>query len=159
MMVARHLWRILENLVLATFLAMLILAIAQVFFRYVMNISVPWTEEGARWFYIWQIFLGSALAMKNQLHLRITFLRDKIPPSIRNWLEIGSAVLGLIFLGGIWWGSFKMMQTVYPVYAGSFSIRMTYLYLSLPISIGLMMYLTLRDIHNQIKENRLDLKK
>lgn len=138
---------------------MLILAIAQVFFRYVMNISVPWTEEGARWFYIWQVFLGSVLAMKHQLHLRMTFLRDKIPPSLRNWLEIGSAMLCLIFLGGIWWGSLKMIQAVHHVYAGSFNIRMTYLYLSLPVSVGLMISLTLRDIHNQLRENKRNTKK
>ena len=136
----------MENIVLAIFLAMLILVIAQVFFRYVINISVPWTEEGARWLYIWQIFLGSALAMTRQLHLRITLMEKKVSPRIKKWFDTGSALIGLLFLGGIWWGSIKMMKTVYTVYAGSFNIRVTYLYLSLPISIGLMILLSLKEI-------------
>ena len=40
---------------------MVLLVVIQIFFRSVVNVSVPWTEEMARLCFVWIIFLGSAL--------------------------------------------------------------------------------------------------
>jgi len=148
---SRYFWKIMENVVLLVFICMLILVISQVFFRYVLRISVPWTEEAARWFYIWQIFLGSALAMKYKLHIRVVFMREKLSPAMQKWLDLGSVLLGLAFFGGVWWGAISMMRTMYPIYAASFNVRMTYLYLSIPVGVGLMIYLILKDLRGKLK--------
>jgi TRAP-type C4-dicarboxylate transport system permease small subunit len=148
---SRYFWKIMENVILLIFICMLILVISQVFFRYVLRISVPWTEEAARWFYIWQIFLGSALAMKHKLHIRVVFMREKLSPTMQKWLDLGSVLLGLAFFGGVWWGAIRMMQTMYPIYAASFNVRMTYLYLSIPVGIGLMIYLIAKDLRGKLK--------
>ena len=143
---SRWFWILLENVALATFVGMLVLVIAQIFFRYLLQISVPWTEEAARWFYVYQIFLGSAVALKRGLHLRATFLLEKFPKRVQSLVECLIGVTGLIFLAGTLWGSVLMMRAVYPVQAGSFPIRMTYLYLALPISLTVMIWLTVTDI-------------
>ena len=142
----RLFWKILEEVVLIVFSIMLILVIAQVIFRYVLKVSVPWTEEAARWFYVWQIFLGSALAMKRGLHLRATFLLEKFPYAVQQLVSIITGLAWFIFLGGIFWGGLLMMKTVYPIFAGSFPVRMTYLYLALPVSLTIMIYLILKEI-------------
>ncbi len=139
-------WKLIEIAALVAFSVMLTLVISQVFFRYLMRVSVPWTEEAARWFYAWQIFLGSALAMREQLHLRVTVVLDRFQGKPRVFLEFLTALSGLGFLAGIIWGSLLMIRAVYPVEAGSFPISTSYLYLSIPVGLIAMVVLTARDV-------------
>ncbi len=145
-MLNRYIWKILEVVVLTAFVAMLSLVIAQVFFRYVLQVSVPWTEEAARWFYAWQIFLGSAIATKENLHLRADFLLQRFPPRARACADFVISLAGLTFLAGVIWGSLLMIRAVYPVEAGSFPVSTSYLYLSIPVSLLVMFCLTAKDL-------------
>ena len=45
-------------------LCILIVVILQVFFRYVAEIVVPWTEELARYLCIWMVFMGATAAVQ-----------------------------------------------------------------------------------------------
>jgi len=142
----RILWKFLYTAVLTAFVIMLALVISQVFFRYILRVSVPWTEEAARWFYAWQIFLGSAIAAREGLHLRATFLVDRLPARLRALLDIGTALGGILFLGGVIWGGLIMVRTVYLVEAGSFSVSTSYLYLSIPVSLTVMLFFTVKEL-------------
>jgi len=54
-----------------------------VFFRYVLNNSLSWTEELGRYFMIWAGFLGMSLALKEDLHVSVLLFIDKLPPRMR----------------------------------------------------------------------------
>jgi TRAP-type transport system small permease protein len=139
-------WKLVNTVALIAFCIMLILVTAQIVFRYFLQISVPWTEEAARWFYAWQIFLGSAVAMREKLHLRVTILIDNLPAKVQRVLDLLVAAAGLAFLAGIIWGSLIMIQTVYPVQAGSFPVSTSYLYLSIPVGLTAMLILSVREV-------------
>ncbi len=139
-------WKVVDAVAMVAFCIMLILVTAQIVFRYFLQISVPWTEEAARWFYAWQIFLGSAVAMRHKLHLRVTILIDYLPAKVQRVLDLLVASAGLVFLAGIVWGSLIMIRTVYPVQAGSFPISTSYLYLSIPVGLVVMLILSGRDV-------------
>ncbi len=139
-------WKIVDIVALVAFCVMLILVTAQIVFRYCLQVSVPWTEEAARWFYAWQIFLGSAVAMRQKLHLRVTILIDHLPQAVQSILDLLTAAAGLLFLAGIIWGSLIMIRTVYPVQAGSFPISTSYLYLSIPVGLAAMLLLSIREV-------------
>src|SRR5512137_933575 len=111
-------WTVIDITALTAFVVMLVLVTSQVVFRYLLEVSVPWTEESARWFYAWQVFLGSALAMRARIHLQITVVLDRFSGRPRAFLDLLSALTGLGFLAGIIWGSLLMIRAVYPVQAG-----------------------------------------
>ena len=136
---------------LAAFTVMLVLVILQVFFRYLLQVSVPWTEEAARWFYAWQIFLGSAVAMRERIHLRVTVLVDRFQGRARSLLEFLTALAGVGFIAGIIWGSLVMIRAVYPVEAGSFPVSTSYLYLSIPVGLLAMLVLDARNVVDTLR--------
>jgi TRAP-type transport system small permease protein len=144
--VAHSVWWLVENAALAAFTCMLVLVIAQVFFRYVLAVSVPWTEEAARWFYAYQIFLGCVIATRERLEVRTTIFLDRFPSWLRTAVECLIAVAGLVFVGGIAWGGTVMIVAVSAVEAGSFRVSMSYLYAAIPISFFLMFLLILRNL-------------
>jgi TRAP-type transport system small permease protein len=145
-------WRLIEAVALTAFAVMLVLVTSQVVFRYVLQVSVPWTEEAARWFYAWQIFFGSALAMRERLHLQITVLLDRFSGRPKACLEFLIALSGLGFLTGIIWGSLVMIRAVYPVQAGSFPVSTSYLYLSIPVGLIAMVALAARDLVDSARQ-------
>ncbi len=54
-----------------------LIACVQVFFRYVLNSSLPWPEELARFAFVWLVFAGMAIGARRGTHLRIN-LTDQL---------------------------------------------------------------------------------
>jgi TRAP-type C4-dicarboxylate transport system permease small subunit len=84
--------------------------------------------------------------MRERLHLRLTLFVDRFSGRPRAALELCAALLGLVFFGGILWGSVVMIRAVSAVEAGSFRISMSYLYLSIPVGLTATLFLATRDI-------------
>lgn len=69
------------------------------FFRYVLGRPLVWTEEAARYFYIWTCYLGAAAAYHPGAHIRIGVVTDRLPPGPRRGIELaGLACTGLFFV-------------------------------------------------------------
>ncbi len=67
--------------------AMGVIVFLQFFTRYVMNDSIGWTEEIARYLMIGTSFWGAALAVRHGTQLRIEMLEKAIGPRIAKWIE------------------------------------------------------------------------
>ncbi len=52
---------------------------AQVFSRYVLNHSIFWSEELARYLLVWLTFLGSSVAYKRKVHPGIDMVYGRLP--------------------------------------------------------------------------------
>jgi TRAP-type C4-dicarboxylate transport system permease small subunit len=82
--------RAIDALVIAAFSGILLCVLLQVFFRYVLNDPLTWSEELARYLFIWCAFLGWIVASRKRSHLAMTFVVDKMPP--RAQAAIGAAI-------------------------------------------------------------------
>lgn len=79
------------------FLFMVIAALLQVLFRFVLKISVPWTEELARILYVWIIFLGAILGESEDNQIKTTYFLQKFPINIRFWVQVGINIFCILF--------------------------------------------------------------
>lgn len=86
--------RLVEGTAVLTLLACCLLAVMQVFFRYVLNNSLPWPEEVARMGFVWVVFLGMGIAIHRDAHLRIDLI-DKLTAPLGPAVP---AALRLIFI-------------------------------------------------------------
>ena len=59
------------------------LVIAAVFFRYVLNDPLTWTEETIVLLFTWMLFAGLASGFRNRMHIRIDALLLALPRSGR----------------------------------------------------------------------------
>ncbi|MDR1508913.1 MAG: TRAP transporter small permease [Synergistaceae bacterium] len=93
--------KLIENLdeyVLMTMLAFsTTLIFLQVVMRYVFGNSLSWSEELARYLYVWQTWVASSYAVKRGRHLRITSLADKTSQKSRVVVEIAVLAIWLAF--------------------------------------------------------------
>lgn len=128
------------------FVSMLTLMVFQVWARDVFKISVSWTDEGTRYFFIWAIFLGSALAQRGREHIRITMLIDRFSYPLRKLLnavvDFFDFCLSLIILIG----AIKMMISTYGIFASTIPVSFTYIYLALALGSLIILVLIFWDI-------------
>ena len=86
-------------------LTLFVLGILQVLFRFVIKISVPWTEELMRALYIYLVFFGIILVERENGEVRTTMLIEKLPPRLYHAWECVVSVLSIIFNVVVFFGS------------------------------------------------------
>lgn len=149
----RHLLRrlaALERILVATLILFIVANIgAQVFSRYVLGKPLIWVEEAATYSFIWATFLGAALAMKSERHVRIASFVSRLAPAARALARCGVylsiLLLALVLMRQAWTviGIESMRTSValplrlpvslffsLPLFVGMASIALTTIYLS-----------------------------
>ena len=70
----------MEKILCVIFLALMsIIIVLQVFFRYVLNNSLSWSEELARYLFIWMIYIGISLGVKMDKHICVDAVYTFMP--------------------------------------------------------------------------------
>jgi TRAP-type C4-dicarboxylate transport system permease small subunit len=78
----------------------------QVFMRFVINQSPPWTEAGSIMIMTWFIFLGAAVGVRENFHMGFDVLLYVLPPSAKPWLRAISDICVIAFASGmVFYGS------------------------------------------------------
>ena len=135
-----RLFEITRKASILMFIAMVILSIVQVVCRYVLEISLSFTEELARFIFIWVTFLGTAMAMKKGQHVKMELLLGAVPPFIRNFFEfVGRVISMCIYLVMIGGGIAVMWKTMDQTSA-ALNLPMSFVYLAVPVC-GVLMLL------------------
>jgi len=97
------------NFVIALFLSlMVILVFGNVVLRYAFNSGITWSEEVSRFLFIWSIFLGAIIALKDNEHLGVDTFVKKLSLKGKKITYAISNVLMLITLALIFDGSVKL---------------------------------------------------
>ncbi len=73
----------LEAALCAVLVALVAVTFSQVLFRYVFRSSLDWSEELARFLFLWLAALSSAYAFKTKSHFALRFVVDRVGPGPR----------------------------------------------------------------------------
>ena len=98
--------RCLRLAIVVLMVAMVICIFTQVFTRYVLNNSIPWTEEVARYVIVYLTFFGGALAVHEDKHIKLDFVVELLPPATQRILRaVSSFMMVLTSLLLIYYGT------------------------------------------------------
>ena len=67
--------------------------LAQVVCRYVFSYPLTWSEELARYIFVWMALLGSAWCGRGHIHVRMTAVTSKFPMSLQRIQMIAISVV------------------------------------------------------------------
>jgi len=118
---------------------MLVLVSVQVITRYIFNNPISWTEEMARFILVWITFIGAAISLKQNQHVKFEYLLDKLSPRIKKVVEtLGDIITGLFLLTTIFYGV-KLAVNGHEIPSVTLEfIRWSYVYASVPVGLGIM---------------------
>jgi TRAP-type C4-dicarboxylate transport system permease small subunit len=127
-------------------MVMLVTIFAQVITRYCFGYTAEWSEELARYLFVYVVFLGSALIMGESGHLSVEFLPNHFKgTAIGKALRLLYLVCGYIFVGILLTQGAKMVQVMTFQESPGLEIPMSYVYAVIPVSAVLMFLYLLRD--------------
>jgi TRAP-type C4-dicarboxylate transport system permease small subunit len=133
-------------------MAVLIIAVfLQVFARVFVLVPMVWTEELARYAFVWMVFLGASIGVKKHTHFSLTFIIDKFPAFLKKFINI--FITSLIFIAII---VMLIQGTRYTLFTGLKSsaphlgISMAFVFSAIPVSALLMLLYLVVDIKKLI---------
>lgn len=126
-----------------------ILTITQVIMRYVFNNPLSWTEELARYLFIWFVYISGSYAVKYQRHVKLSFIVDKFKEPIKSYIQLCSLLLWLSFLLFLNVYSIQVVEFIYHSNQSSPANNLPMYLVYLAITIGSLL-MTLRVIQHII---------
>lgn len=107
----RLIWQAVNWLLFAAVAALFVAVSCQAASR-LFGFIAPWTEELARFLFIWTAFLGMATGFRNGEHPRITLLTDMLPRTLRWWVPVALSAIATTILFVIvgWYGAQLLIQ-------------------------------------------------
>jgi TRAP-type C4-dicarboxylate transport system permease small subunit len=140
-----------ETVSVVFLVCVLITVVLQVFFRYVARIVVPWTEEAARYFCIWMVFMGATAAVAQEAHIKITFLVERVPKLAMHLFSLLSYCVVFLFNIIIFFGSIKLVELNWGQEAVTFPISVGVLYLAITVSSAAILILLILIIVDRLR--------
>ncbi len=147
----------LEGTLCLLLIAIVGVTFIQVLFRYIFHISLAWSEELARYMFLWLAALTSAYAFKKGSHFALRFLINRLGERMQK--VIGGVVMMIISLFLI---LFTWKATEYTISMASQTAPSTGLSMVVPYSSGivgglLMLYYVIRnwlqELHQSSQES------
>lgn len=97
--------RSVDYVVLAVFWALALVVFLQFFTRYILNSSLGWTEEIARYLLIIVTFLGAAMAVRKCSHIAVEFCYRYFDPAGQHRLALLVDAVSAAFYGVAAWST------------------------------------------------------
>ncbi|SCZ81074.1 TRAP transporter small permease [Acidaminobacter hydrogenoformans] len=137
-----------EWLLIVTYTAMLLIATAQIFFRYVVNYSISWSQDLLTYMLIWSVFIGISLAVKKRRHIKVELAYVFVSQKNQFYLKVLSNVVFIIFCGIFSYFSLKKVYSlmfVLPQMSESTGLSMWMIQIAIPVGFMLSIYRLIVD--------------
>jgi TRAP-type C4-dicarboxylate transport system permease small subunit len=128
----------LDTILIFMMIVMASAVVIQVVSRYILNRPTSWSEELARYLFVWITFLGSAVVIRKRRHVDVSVLTDRLPPRAA-WVVYLIADAAMLFLlGTLTWAGIGMAVVAHRQLSAAMDLPMSIAYAAMPIGTGLM---------------------
>ncbi len=125
-----------------------------VFAKYFPAMHIPfWTEELARFMFIWAMYFAIPLTIKHRENIRVDVIYDKFSPKWRGILWMYSDLAFIVMAGSIFYTSLGYIHMQWEFEQETAALRIPYYipYAILPLGFGLMVIRLIQDISVELK--------
>jgi TRAP-type transport system small permease protein len=134
--------RLLKATIALLLAVMVVLVFGNVVLRYGFNSGITMSEELSRWMFVWMIFLGAVVALKEHLHLGTDVLISRLGPVGRRVCLVATQALMLFVTWLLFSGSLAQARINWDVKAPVTGLSVAYFYgagLFFAVSAGLLL--------------------
>jgi|SRR3954469_1880978 TRAP-type C4-dicarboxylate transport system permease small subunit len=125
---------------IAVFWSLAFIVFLQFFTRYVLNDSLAWTEEIARYGLMWLTFIGGAVVTRKRTHIAVELLANVMPPGpLRTALVAAVEIIKLSFLGLLAYFSVMIVERMQFQRMTVFDVPMSVVYGGIALGCFLML--------------------
>jgi TRAP-type C4-dicarboxylate transport system permease small subunit len=140
----------IEEIVSCVFFTIMCISVALGVFARFFELSLVWTDELARYTFIWSVLLGTVVVFKHKKHIVIDVICNIFPKEVNKIIQIIIRI-GMIYLFYILlkYGWILTTQT-WKVPSTSLEIPTGMVYLSVPLASSLLITYTLIELYQMV---------
>jgi TRAP-type C4-dicarboxylate transport system permease small subunit len=135
--------RLFSGVVAALLAAIFITLLSQVVMRYVFGSPLAWSEELARYLFVWLTFLGAGLAFRLGAHIAVDLLTDYLKQRVGMFsvqlLRLVIQMLVAVFLIAMLAGGVNLVRGTVGQVTPGLGISMAWVYLAIPVGSVIML--------------------
>lgn len=139
---ARWTWRLIVAIAILLLVVLVAATLLQVLSRYVLQQPFDWTEEVARYIFVWLAMIGAGIAARDRAHFFVDALVDLLPLRARRVVAITVGVFSSIFLLVISWAALELALGNSVQTSPVLGLPMSVPYFALPVGFILMAIFT-----------------
>lgn len=144
-------------IVTLAFITVVVLTLAQIFFRFALNSPLIWSEELSRLLIVWITFIGAAVVCWDGRHLNIDVLFTALPHVAKSIVRIVNAVLSIALLIILISPTMRLVEIENFAELGALELPSGIVRLPVAIGAGLMaLAILLRLIYRRRRANPMD---
>ena len=129
---------------------MICVTLAQVIFRYVIAAPLPWSEEMARYCFVWIVFLGGAVGLARGIHLGVDLIVNLLPPRVQRGLDVLTSLLIGAFAATVIYASIPVLNMNMFQRSPALGVQMSWIYMAIPVSMALILLICAERVLKQL---------
>ena len=122
--------------------------------RYILKTPIFYSEELARYCFIWACMLGASVVNRNDEHTSVNYFTTLLPKRAQGWLYIGRELVIVLLLAALIYYGVALSVKMNTVRSAAMEISWSFIYMALPVGSLLLIITTLRLIAAKARELR-----
>jgi len=118
----------------------------QIVLRYIFSKANAWSEELARYAFVWLVMLAASLGARCGRHMCIDFIVDKLPIPQKTFITFGTRLLAIFFFIILGWKGAELLSFTMNQNSTGLEISMAFIYLAIPVGAFFMILFSVEDI-------------
>ena len=145
-----------EWVMIICFVVLVITTFSQVVFRYVINLSLPWADELARYVFVWLVFTGFVVSFARGEHAIMNFVVDLYRGKFRTVMLalIDLLIIGLFVVLAV--SGIMLMQVSVGQSTAGLGIPKMVVYAAIPFGSAMMLFELTRSWRKRLTDTRED---
>lgn len=153
--VKKWLDKILSTICVGLFGALVLLVTWQVFTRFILNNPSAFSEELAKYCFVWLVLFGAAFVFGENGHMRIEFIQDLLPTkfkmAVQIFIELSIIVFSSLVLLS---GGLTITKLAWTQMSAAIQIPVGYLYSVMPICGAIVIFYCIYNIYLILKHKK-----
>ena len=134
-------------------ITMVLVTLAQVIFRYLIEDPLPWSEELARYCFVWIVFLGAAIGLSRGAHLGVDLLVNQFPERWQRGFAFLTNIMITCFAFAVIYASLPVIKMNMFQHSPALGVQMSLIYIAIPISMCLIALISIERILNLLRQS------
>lgn len=144
----RVLDKILSAICVVLFGALVVLVTWQVFTRFVLNNPSAFSEELAKYCFVWLVLFGAAFVFGENGHMRIEFIQDAMPIKLKMVAQVFIEVSIILFAALVLLsGGLTTTKLAWTQMSAALKVPVGYLYSAMPLAGAFIIFYCLYNIY------------
>lgn len=143
-------WKVLDNvmdaLITAAMIGIAVICIAQIISRFVFKHSIVWANEASCFLFVYVVFLGAFILIRDKGFIRMDLIQSKIPAKGRFVYDLLLQILVIVYAVVFLIYGFEFAQRNAIQVSGAMHLPMNVVYMIMPVSGFFMILYSLRNI-------------